>query len=89
VLPVPAQGPSFTPIVMGFTPAQSSSVLVTDTPVSRSLGATFSELIGQSTPPELRVPIPTIVALVTRTTEMLPSSVASSEPATIMIPIES
>ena len=65
---------------MGFTPTQTSSVLVTDTLVSRSLGATFSELIGQPTPPELRVPVPTIVALVTGTTEMIPSSVASSEP---------
>ena len=57
-------------------------MLVTNTLVSRSLGATFSELIGQPTPLELRVPIPTIVALVTRTIEMIPSSVASSEPAT-------
>ena len=75
-----AQGPYFTPVVTGFTPAQSSSALVTDTLVSRSLGATFSELIGQPTPLELRVPIPTIVALVTRTTEMILLSVASSEP---------
>ena len=51
-----------------------------DTLVSRSLGATFSELTGQSTPLELRVPTPTIVAPVIRTTETLPSSVASSEP---------
>ena len=64
-------------------------MLVTDTPVSRSLGATFSELTGQPTPPELRVPAPTIVALVTKTTEMLPSSVASSEPAATVIPAES
>ena len=84
-----AQGPHFTPIVTGFTPAQSSSVLVTDTLVSRSLGATFSELIGQPTPPELRVPVSSTVALVTRTTEMLPSYVASSEPAPTVIPVES
>ena len=44
--PVTAQGPHFTPIVTGLTLAQSSLVLVTDTPVSRSLGATFSELKG-------------------------------------------
>ena len=75
-----AQGPHFTPIVTGFTPSQSSSVLVTDTPVSRSLGATFMELIGQPTPLELLVPIPTIVALVTRTTMTIPSSIASYEP---------
>ena len=77
-----AQGPNFTPIVMGFTPSHSSSVLVTDTPVSKSLSATFSELIGQPTPPVFLVPAPTTVALVTRTIEMIPSSVASSEPAT-------
>ena len=64
-------------------------MLVTDTPVSRSLGATFSELTGQPTPPELRVHVPTTVALVTRTTEMLPSSVASSEPPASVIPAES
>ena len=61
-------------------------MLVTDTPVSRSLGATFSELTGQPTPLELRVPIPTIAALVTRTTEMIPSSVASSEPPQTVTP---
>ena len=74
---------------MGFTPAQSSSVLVTDTLVSRSLGATFSELTGQPTPLELRVPTPTIVAPVTGTIETLPSSVASLEPAATVIPVES
>ena len=41
-----AQGLHFTPIIMGFTPTQTSSALVADTPVSRSLNATFSELIG-------------------------------------------
>ena len=60
-----------------------------DTPVSRSLSATFSELIGQPTPLELRVPVPTIVALVTGTTETLPSSIASSEPPITVIPSES
>ena len=64
-------------------------MLVTDILVSRSLGATFSELTGQPTPPELRVPGPSTVAPVTRTTEMLPSSVASSEPPAIVIPTES
>ena len=43
-LPVPA--PQFTPLHTGFTPAQSSPLLVSDTLVSRSLGATFSELTG-------------------------------------------
>jgi hypothetical protein len=44
------QAQRFTPIVTGFTPTQSESVLVTDTLVSWSLGVTFSELIGQPTP---------------------------------------
>ena len=49
------------------------------TPVSRSLGASFSELTGQPTLLELHVLGPSTVASITRTTEMLPSSVASSE----------
>ena len=64
-------------------------MLVTDTLVSRSLGATFSELTGQPTPLELRVPAPSIVAPVTGTTETLPSSIASSEPAATVVPTES
>ena len=74
---------------MGFTLAQSSSLLVLDTPVSRSLGATSSELIGRSTPPDLHVPGPSIVAPSTRTIETLPSSVASSELPASVIPTES
>ena len=74
---------------MGFTPAQSSSLLVLDTLVSRSLGATFSELTGQPTPPELHVPGLSTVAPITGTTETLPSLVASSEPPAIVIPTES
>ena len=81
--------PHFTPIVTGFTLAQSSSALVTDTLVSRSLGATFSELTWQPTPPELRVLAPTTIAPVTGTTKTLPSSVASSELAPTVIPAES
>ena len=54
--------------------------------MSRSLGASFSELIGQSTPPYLHVPGPSTVAPITETTETLPSSVASSEPAALVIP---
>ena len=49
--------------------------------VSRSLGASFSELTGQPTPLELHVPGPSTVAPITRTIETLPSSVASSEQA--------
>ena len=60
------------------------SVLVTDTLVSRSLAATFSEITGHPTPPELQVPITTSSALVTRTTKTLPCSVASSEPPRIV-----
>ena len=71
---------------MGFTPPQSSSVL---TPVFRSLGASFSELIGHSTSPDLLAPVPTTIALVTGTTETLPSSVASSEPPATVIHTES
>ena len=81
--------PQFTPLQMGFTPAQTSSLLVPDTTVSRSLGATFSELTWQPTPPYLLVLGPSIVAPITRTTEMVPSSVASSEPSATVIPIES
>ena len=62
-------------------------MLVMDTPVSRSLGATFSELIGQPTLLELRVP-PTIVAPIVVTTEMIPSFVASSEPPQTVIATE-
>ena len=64
-------------------------MLVTDTLVSRSLSATFSELIGQPTSLELCVPIPSTIALVTRTTEVLPSSVASSELPASVIPTKS
>ena len=56
--------------------------------MSRSLGASFSELTGMPTPPYLHVPGPSIVAPVTGTTETLPSSVASLEP-TIVIPAQS
>ena len=59
------------------------------TPVSRSLGASFSELTGQPTPLELHVPVPTTVAPVTGTTKTLPSSVASLEPPASVIPTES
>ena len=53
--------------------------------VSRSLGASFSELTGQPTPQELYVLGPSTVAPITRTIEMLPSSVASSEQAAPVI----
>ena len=81
-----AQGPHFTPIVVGFTSTQTSSALVMDTLVSRSLGATFSELTGQPTPLVFRVSVPTTAALVIRTTEMILSSIASSEPPQTVTP---
>ena len=59
-----------------------------DTSVSRSLSATFSELIGQPTLPYLHVLGPSIVAPITETIETLPSSVASSEPAALVIPAQ-
>ena len=70
---------------MGFTPAQTSSLLVPDTIVSRSLSAAFSELTGQPTLPYLHVPGPSIVAPITGTTETLPSSIASSEQAALVL----
>ena len=74
---------------MGFTVAQTSSLLVPDTSVFRSLGATFSELIGQPTPLYLHIPSPSIIAPITGTTETLPSSVTSSKPPATVIPAES
>ena len=64
-------------------------MLVTDTLVSRSLGASFRELTRQPTPPDQHVPSPSTVAPIIRTTETLPSSVASSEPPASVIPAES
>ena len=43
---VPVVAPQFTPLQTGFTPAQTSSLLVLDTLVSRSLRVTFNELTG-------------------------------------------
>ena len=86
---LPVLAPQFTPLQTGFTPAQTSSLLVSKTIVSRSLGASFSELTGQPTPPYLRVLGPSIVAPITGTTETLPSSMASSEQAATVIPAPS
>ena len=80
--------PQFTPLQTGFTPDETPSLFVPETTVSRSLGASFSELTGMPTPPYLHVLGPSTIAPVTGTTETLPSSVASSEP-TIVIPVES
>ena len=59
-----------------------------DTSVSRSLGASFSELIGQPTPPYLHALGPSMTAPITAMTETLPSLVASSEPAASVIPAQ-
>ena len=60
-------------------------MLVADTPVSRSLSATFSELTRQPTLPELRVPVPTTMAPITGTIKMLMLSVASFELVTLVV----
>ena len=53
-----------------------------DTSVSRSLGASFSELTGMPTPPHMHTAGPSIAAPVTMTTQRLPSSIASLDPTT-------
>ena len=82
----PALALQFTPFQTGFTPVRTSSLIVLGTTVSRSLGASFSELTGMPTPPYLHVLGPSTVAPVTGTTETLPSLVASLEPAASVAP---
>ena len=53
-----------------------------DTSVSRSLGASFSELTGMPTPPHMHTARPSIAALVVMTTQWFPSSIASLDPTT-------
>ena len=53
-----------------------------DTSVSRSLGASFSELTGMPTPPHMHAASPSTAAPVVVTTQRLPSSVASLDPTT-------
>ena len=60
-----------------------------ETTVFRSLGASFSELTGQPTPPYLHVLGPSTVAPITGTIETLPSSVASSEPPASVVHAQS
>ena len=81
--------PQFTSLRTGFTPVQTSSLLEPDTSVSMSLGASFSELTGQPTPPYLHVLGPSMATPITATTETLPSLVASSEPAASVLPAQS
>ena len=70
---------------MGFSPDQSSSLFVPDTSVSRSLGASFSELTSMPTPPHMHTTSPSTAAPVAMTTQRLPSSVASSDPMTDLL----
>ena len=53
-----------------------------DTSVSRSLGASISELTGMPTPPHMYAPGPSTIASIAVTTQRLPSSIASSDPTT-------
>ena len=68
---------------MGFTPEESPLLFVPDTSVSRSLGASFSELTGMPTPPHMHAASPSTTAPVAVTTQRLPSSVASSDPTDV------
>jgi len=72
------QVPQFTPLRSGFTPrSASASQLVWDTQTNPHLSFTYSALTGDPTPPPLQAPA-VFTAPVT-TTELLSSSVASSE----------
>ena len=78
----PVVAPQFTPYQTGFTLDQSPSLFVPNMSVSRSLGASFSELTGMPTPPHMHAAGPSTAAPVAVTTQRLPSSVASSDPTT-------
>jgi hypothetical protein len=92
-VPQTFQSPSYTPIQIGFTPpVQPRPHLLTETPFSTDLSASYSELIGQLTPSHTIVvttsgmsasetvapPVPR-----TRTTDTVPSLVASTDPPTV------
>jgi hypothetical protein len=78
---------------MGFTPSiQLRAHLLTGTPFSMDLSASYSELTGQPTPSQTTVltttemsASETVAPLVTgtRTTEIVPSSIASTDPPMI------
>jgi hypothetical protein len=85
--------PGYTPIQTGFTPpVQLRSHLLTGTPFSTDLSASYSELTGQPTPSHTTV-LTTSEMLAseivappvtwTGTTETIPSSVASTDPPTV------
>ena len=78
----PGVAPQFTPYHTGFSPEQTSSLFVPESSVSRSLGASFSELTGMPTPPHMHAAGPSTAAPAIMTTQRLPSSIASSNPTT-------
>jgi hypothetical protein len=92
-VPQSFQSPGFTPIQIGFTPlVQLRPHLLTGTPFSTNLSASYSELTDQPTPSQtivlttIEMPVlETVAPLVTGTgtTEIVPSSVASTDPPTI------
>jgi hypothetical protein len=87
------QSPGYTPIQTEFTPpVQLRPHLLTGTPFSTDLSASYSELTGQPTPSQTIVLTTkemsvseTVAPLVTGTgtTETVPSSIASTDPPTI------
>jgi hypothetical protein len=87
------QSLGYTPIHTGFTPSvQLRPHLLTGTPFSTDLSASYSELTGQPTPSQTTVlttteilASKTVAPFVTgtRTMEVVPSSVASTDPPTI------
>jgi uncharacterized protein involved in outer membrane biogenesis len=92
-VPQTFQSPGYTPIQTGFSPpVQLRPHLLTDTPFSTDLSASYSELTGQPTPSHTTVLISseisaseTVAPLVTGTgiTETVLSSVASTDPPTL------
>jgi hypothetical protein len=91
-VPQTFQSPSYTPIQTGFTPpAQLRPHLLSGTPFT-DLSATYSELTGQPSPSYTTVETTTGMSAseiapppVTgaRTTEIVPSSIASIDPPTL------
>jgi hypothetical protein len=92
-VPQSFQSPGYTPIQTEFTPpVQLRPHLLTGTPFSTDLSASYSELTGQPTPSQTIVLTTkemsvseTVAPLVTGTgtTETVPSSIASTDPPTI------
>jgi hypothetical protein len=91
-VPQSFQSSGYIPIQTGFTPpVQLRPYLLTDTPLSTDLSASYSELTSQPTPSQTTV-LTTMemsvsetvapLAIGTETTETVPSSVASTDPPT-------